>query len=116
MKTIKAKSDGQAELMSAIDRSSLVMALGPAGTGKTYLAIAKAVEALEAGKAGAVVGPVQGPGGWYLLRAEDLQETRVAPFAGVRDDIVKELTRRDRFQALEKWLDAARERASVTRP
>ncbi len=55
MKTIKAKSDGQAELMAAIDRSSLVMALGPAGTGKTYLAIAKAVEALEAGKVARIV-------------------------------------------------------------
>ena len=31
------------------------MALGPAGTGKTYLAIAKAVEALEAGKVGRIV-------------------------------------------------------------
>ena len=31
------------------------MALGPAGTGKTYLAITKAVEALEAGKVGRIV-------------------------------------------------------------
>ena len=38
-----------------IDSRSLVMALGPAGTGKTYLAIAKAVEALEAGKVGRIV-------------------------------------------------------------
>jgi parvulin-like peptidyl-prolyl isomerase len=73
-------------------------------------------KALEAGKPGAVVGPVQGPGGWYLLKAEDLQKSRVAPFAEVRASIVKELTRRDRFRALENWLDAARERASVTRP
>ena len=50
LKTIKPKSDGQAELMKAIDAKSLVLALGPAGTGKTYLAIAKAVEALEAGE------------------------------------------------------------------
>jgi len=55
MKTIKPKSDGQAELLNAIDHASLVMALGPAGTGKTYLAIAKAVEALEAGKVGRIV-------------------------------------------------------------
>ena len=34
---------------------SLVLALGPAGTGKTYLAIAKAVEALEAGRVGRIV-------------------------------------------------------------
>jgi phosphate starvation-inducible PhoH-like protein len=55
LKTIKAKSPGQTELMSAIDAKNLVMALGPAGTGKTYIAIAKAVEALEAGKVGRIV-------------------------------------------------------------
>ncbi len=55
MKTIKPKSDGQAAMLSAIDEKNLVLALGPAGTGKTYLAIAKAVEALEAGKVGRIV-------------------------------------------------------------
>jgi phosphate starvation-inducible protein PhoH and related proteins len=55
LKTIKAKSAGQAKLIEAIDAQSLVLALGPAGTGKTYLAIAKAVEALEAGRVGRIV-------------------------------------------------------------
>ena len=55
LKTIKAKSEGQAALIKAIDERNLVMALGPAGSGKTYLAIAKAVEALEAGKVGRIV-------------------------------------------------------------
>ncbi|HAF80992.1 MAG TPA: phosphate starvation-inducible protein PhoH, partial [Brevundimonas sp.] len=55
LKTLKPKSDGQHELMAAIDAHNLVMALGPAGTGKTYLAVAKAVEALEAGKVGRIV-------------------------------------------------------------
>jgi phosphate starvation-inducible PhoH-like protein len=55
VKTIKAKSPGQQRLIEAIDQKSLVLALGPAGTGKTYLAIAKAVEALEAGKVGRIV-------------------------------------------------------------
>ena len=55
VKTIKPKSEGQAALISAIDEKNLVLALGPAGTGKTYLAIAKAVEALEAGKVGRIV-------------------------------------------------------------
>ena len=55
LKTIKAKSPGQAALMEAVDRKSLVLALGPAGTGKTYIAIAKAVEALEAGRVGRIV-------------------------------------------------------------
>ena len=55
LKTIKAKSPGQQQLMEAIDAKNLVLALGPAGTGKTYLAIAKAVEALEAGRVGRIV-------------------------------------------------------------
>ena len=55
VKTIKPKSEGQTELIRAIDEKNLVMALGPAGTGKTYLAIAKAVEALEAGRVGRIV-------------------------------------------------------------
>lgn len=55
IKTIKPKSTGQIALLEAIDEKNLVLALGPAGTGKTYLAIAKAVEALEAGKVGRIV-------------------------------------------------------------
>ncbi|MEZ5939065.1 MAG: PhoH family protein [Hyphomonadaceae bacterium] len=55
VKNVMPKSEGQAQLMEAIDGSNLVCALGPAGTGKTYLAIAKAVEALRAGKIGRIV-------------------------------------------------------------
>ena len=55
LKTIKAKSPGQEELLKAIDAKNLVLALGPAGTGKTYIAIAKAVEALESGRVGRIV-------------------------------------------------------------
>lgn len=73
-------------------------------------------DALEPAAPGEVTGPVQGPGGWYLLKATDVKEDRVAPFGEVRDDLVAELTRRERFRALEKWIDAARERATVTRP
>ncbi len=55
VKNVAPKTEGQARLMEAIDRANLVLALGPAGTGKTYLAIAKAVEALRAGKVGRIV-------------------------------------------------------------
>lgn len=50
VKTIKPRSDGQRGLMEAIKSYNLTLAIGPAGTGKTYLAISAAVEALEAGK------------------------------------------------------------------
>lgn len=55
VKTVRPMSEGQKTMMTAIDAHNLVLALGPAGTGKTYLAIAKAVEALEAGKVGRIV-------------------------------------------------------------
>lgn len=55
LKTLKPKSKGQEQLLKAIDSHALVLALGPAGTGKTYLAIAKAVEALETGRVGRIV-------------------------------------------------------------
>jgi len=55
VKNVKPRSDGQAKLMKAIDEHNLVMALGPAGTGKTYLAVAKAVEQLEKGEVGRIV-------------------------------------------------------------
>lgn len=55
VKNVKPKSEGQARLMEAIDAKAVVLALGPAGTGKTYLAVAKAVEALEAGRVGRIV-------------------------------------------------------------
>lgn len=54
-KNVKPRSDGQAQLMKAIDEHNLVLALGPAGTGKTYLAITKAVEALQKGEVGRIV-------------------------------------------------------------
>ena len=47
---VKPCSDNQRRLLEAIDKRNLVVAAGPAGTGKTFLAIAKAVEALEEGK------------------------------------------------------------------
>ena len=50
IRKIKPRSEGQQELMKAINEHNLTMAIGPAGTGKTYLAISAAVEALEAGK------------------------------------------------------------------
>jgi parvulin-like peptidyl-prolyl isomerase len=65
---------------------------------------------------GQITDPVQGPGGWYVLKATDLKPTRTRSFAEVEKGLVAELTRRARFKALDAWLDAARERATVTRP
>ena len=50
IRKVRPRSDNQRILMEAIDAKPLTVALGPAGTGKTYLAISAAVEALEAGE------------------------------------------------------------------
>jgi len=49
------QSDGQQRLVAAIEHHNLTIALGPAGTGKTYLAVSAAVAALEAGEVGRIV-------------------------------------------------------------
>jgi phosphate starvation-inducible PhoH-like protein len=55
VKNVRALSATQQTLIDAMDDHSVVVALGPAGTGKTYLAIAKAVDALERGRANRIV-------------------------------------------------------------
>ena len=47
-RTIRPKTLGQKRYVDAIDRHTIVFGIGPAGTGKTYLAMAKAVQALQA--------------------------------------------------------------------
>ncbi|MEP9414282.1 PhoH family protein [Gordonia sp. VNQ95] len=46
-KTIRPKTLNQKRYVDAIDNNTIVFGLGPAGTGKTYLAMAKAVQALQ---------------------------------------------------------------------
>jgi phosphate starvation-inducible protein PhoH and related proteins len=47
-RTIRPKTVNQKRYVDAIDKHTIVFAIGPAGTGKTYLAMAKAVQALQA--------------------------------------------------------------------
>jgi phosphate starvation-inducible protein PhoH and related proteins len=46
-RAIKPKSFGQWQYLKAIDEHDIVFAIGPAGTGKTFLAVLKAAEALK---------------------------------------------------------------------
>ena len=47
-KPIKAKTVGQKQYLALIQKNTIVLGVGPAGTGKTYLAVAAAVKALRA--------------------------------------------------------------------
>ena len=54
-KTITPRTDGQARYLDAIESSTATFAIGPAGTGKTYLAMAKAVQYLRDKKVNRII-------------------------------------------------------------
>jgi phosphate starvation-inducible PhoH-like protein len=54
-RTIRPKTQGQADYVTAIERHTVTFGIGPAGTGKTYLAMAQAVAALQAKKVNRIV-------------------------------------------------------------
>ncbi|HCR38731.1 MAG TPA: phosphate starvation-inducible protein PhoH [Synergistaceae bacterium] len=54
-KPVRPKTGGQKRYVDAIRRNDVLFAVGPAGTGKTYLAVALAVAALKEGKVNRVV-------------------------------------------------------------
>lgn len=54
-KVIKPKTIGQKNYVEAVDKNDIVFVIGPAGTGKTYLAVAMAVAELQAKKVERIV-------------------------------------------------------------
>ena len=52
---IRARTAGQAEYLKAIDTNDIVFGIGPAGTGKTYLAMAMAVSAMRNGDVSRII-------------------------------------------------------------
>lgn len=54
-KTIRIKTLGQRHYVTAIKKNDLVFGIGPAGTGKTYLAVVMAVNALKSGQVNRII-------------------------------------------------------------
>ena len=54
-KPIKAKTLGQKTYVDAIAKNTITLGIGPAGTGKTYLAVARAVSAFRAGQMNRII-------------------------------------------------------------
>lgn len=54
-KPIKAKTIGQRTYLDAIEQNTITLGIGPAGTGKTYLAVAEAVAAFRAEKVNRII-------------------------------------------------------------
>lgn len=49
-KTILSRNNKQTDYLASIDKQDITFAVGPAGTGKTYLAVSKAIELFEKGE------------------------------------------------------------------
>jgi phosphate starvation-inducible PhoH-like protein len=81
VRKIKPQNANQTRLLEAMANHNLVVAAGPAGTGKTYLAITAAVEALEAGRVDRIIlsRPAVEAGETLGLLPGDLQE-KMSPF------------------------------------
>jgi phosphate starvation-inducible PhoH-like protein len=81
VKKVRPQSAQQKALLDAMAEKNLTLALGPAGTGKTYLAISAAVEALDAGTVGRIVlsRPAVEAGESLGFLPGDLQE-KLAPY------------------------------------
>ena len=54
-KPVRAKTVGQKRYVEAIAKNTVVLGVGPAGTGKTFLAVAMAVKALRAGEVSRII-------------------------------------------------------------
>jgi phosphate starvation-inducible PhoH-like protein len=80
-KNVRARSPMQAEYLKALEEYDVVFAIGPAGTGKTYLAVAAAVQALRQKKVDRIVlvRPAVEAGESLGFLPGDMQE-KVAPF------------------------------------
>lgn len=81
VRKVRPQNDHQAALLEAMAKDNVVVAAGPAGTGKTYLAISAAVEALETGKVDRIIlsRPAVESGEHLGFLPGDLQE-KMAPY------------------------------------
>src|SRR5699024_6405782 len=95
-KSIRVKTLGQKEYVSAIRSHDLVFGIGPAGTGKTYLAVVMAVHARRscAVKRSVMTGPGVEAGQSFGFLPGDLRE-RVAPYSRPLYDALNDVFGKD---------------------
>ena len=86
-RTIRPKTLNQKRYVDAIDAHTIVFGIGPAGTGKTYLAMAKAVQALQAKQVNRIILTRPGGRGGRAARLparHAVREDRPVPAPAVR--------------------------------
>src|SRR5213595_1738811 len=98
-KIIQAKTSGQAEYMKLMADNDIVVGIGPAGTGKTYLAVAAAVDALARKRVRRIVlaRPAVEAGESLGFLPGDLHE-KVDPYLRPLYDALEDMMPRDRVQ------------------
>ena len=98
-RVIQAKSTGQREYLHAVAENDIVVGIGPAGTGKTYLAVAAAVDALSRRRVRRIVlaRPAVEAGENLGFLPGDLQE-KVDPYLRPLYDALEDMMPRDRVQ------------------
>ena len=105
-KPIKAKTLGQKQYLNAIDKHMVVFGVGPAGTGKTYLAMAKAITAFKSDEINRIIltRPAIEAGEKLGFLPGDLQ-SKVDPYLRPLYDALYEIMGADTFlKNLEKGL------------
>lgn len=98
-RVIQAKTAGQREYLRAIMENDIVVGIGPAGTGKTYLAVAAAVDALARKRVCRIIlaRPAVEAGESLGFLPGDLQE-KVDPYLRPLYDALEDMMPRDRVQ------------------
>jgi phosphate starvation-inducible protein PhoH and related proteins len=103
-KVIQPRSEGQAKYLEAIAKHDIVISIGPAGTGKTYLAVAMAVDALLKNRVKRIVlaRPAVEAGESLGFLPGDLQE-KVDPYLRPLYDALEDMLPHDRVR---RYLEA----------
>ncbi len=98
-RAIVAKTQGQRDYLQAITNHDIVVSIGPAGTGKTYLAVAKAVEALARRRVKRIIlaRPAVEAGESLGFLPGDLQ-AKVDPYLRPLYDALEDMMPHDRVQ------------------
>ena len=98
-KSIQPKTQGQRDYLQAISQHDIVVGIGPAGTGKTYLAVAKAVEALARKRVKRIIlaRPAVEAGESLGFLPGDLQ-AKVDPYLRPLYDALEDMMAHDRVQ------------------
>lgn len=100
-RSIRVKNFGQRQYVNAIKHNDITFGIGPAGTGKTYLAVAMAVAALKAGEVERIIltRPAVEAGESLGFLPGDLQE-KVDPYLRPIYDALNEILGTDHTQRL----------------